>query len=151
MSIPNTGIPLAIQPPLQKHYPTKVRYLPIAPSFIFPSTRTPTTTSTTALLHRRRPNRPTLLLRPRIPKRIPEIPPFGLDRASRSSRTATGARILDEIVEAIRGASRACLYGFGGLGGGEAGGGCEVCFCYLDVCAVSYQPYRSRVQDVFCG
>lgn len=106
--------------------------LPVTPPLLLPST--PTTTTTT-FPHRRRPNRParTLLLRPRIPKRIPEIPPFGLNRPSRPSRTTrrTRACVLHEAIEAFRGAFGASLYGFGGLGSGEAGGGCEVCFCYL--------------------
>ena len=112
------------------HDPKSSRPLPITPSLILPSTPT-----TTTFPHRRRPNRTArpLLLRPRIPKRIPEIPPFRLNRGPRPSRTTRPStpRILHEVIEAVRGAFGTRLDGFSCLGGGEAGGGRKVCFCYL--------------------
>ena len=117
-SIPNTPRP-PLKTPIVKNPPS-----PIPPPLLLPST----------LPHRRRPNRPALLLRPRIPERIPEIPPLRLHRPPRPSRLTrrpSAARILHEAIEALRGAFGARLDGLGGLGGGEAGGGREVGFCYL--------------------
>lgn len=125
MSIPNTKNPCRL------NLPHKENPLPITPPLLLPST--PTTTTT--LPHRRRPNRTTLLLRLSIPKRVPKIPPFRLNRPSRSRRTTrrSRARVFNEAIETIRSAFGARLDGFGGLGCGKARGGCQICFCYLDI------------------
>ena len=101
------------------------------PSPIIPSISLPIPTSTTTTLpHRRRPYRRTpltLLIRTRIPKTIPKIPPLRLNHRFRRPRScAPLPRVFHKIVKPFRRAFSACLDCLRGLCGCEAGLCCEV-------------------------